>query len=374
MPGTAANKRIAIVVSQILRSVAHEWTIEELCKRNYEVFVILMNKGNSKMEEFLLLNNIPFVRIPYGGKWSFPTAVVKMVSYFKKKKISIVHAHLFDAGLAAMIAAKWSGIHKRIYTRHHSTFHHEYFPGMVKYDRLINYLATDLIATSKVVKNVLEKEGVSGNKITTIHHGFRFEVFDNVSEERINNIKTKYDINGNPTIGVVARWTEWKGLQYIIPAFKRILPDYPDAQLILTNASGSFTEFIERILETLPAKNRRVIAFEEDFPALYGQFHMLIHTPVNEHCEAFGQVYIESLALGIPSVFSRSGIANEIPELDKYTIVVPYKSEEAILEGILWLLNNPGEASLRGQNGASMVRNNFRLEDMIDDFCDLYEK
>ena len=39
--------------------------------------------------------------------------------------------------------------------------------------------------------------------------------------------------------------------------------------------------------------------------------------PINSECEAFGQVYIESLALKKPSNFTKSGIGSEFLEHKK---------------------------------------------------------
>ena len=77
----------------------------------------------------------------------------------------MVHTHLFEASLLGLSAAKFTRVKRRIYTRHHSTYHHEYYPKAIKYDRLINFLATEIVAISNNVKEVLRrKEGVAENK------------------------------------------------------------------------------------------------------------------------------------------------------------------------------------------------------------------
>ncbi len=39
-----------------------------------------------------------------------------------------------------------------------------------------------------------------------------------------------------------------------------------------------------------------------------------MHVTIGKHYEAFGQIYVEALAAGIPSVFTLTGIAPEIIE------------------------------------------------------------
>ena len=55
---------------------------------------------------------------------------------------------------------------------------------------------------------------------------------------------------------------------------------------------------------------------------LYILFDLFIHIPNSRNSEAFGQVYIESMLLKIPSIFSNSGIMNEISIIKKIHIYV----------------------------------------------------
>ncbi|MBP9882573.1 MAG: glycosyltransferase family 4 protein [Chitinophagales bacterium] len=335
--------------------------------------MILLNSEDSFMEHYLNMNAISYLRVSYKNKYDLPKAILQIWWYLIRNRIGVVHAHLFDAGLAGLLAAKAANIKRRIYTRHHSTFHHEYFPGMVKYDLLINSLATEIIVASSKVKEILiKKEGVSVKKIHIINHGFRLQEFSMVSHERIKVLKEKWVINGSPVIGVIARWAEWKGIQYIIPAFTLLLNDYPNAQLVLANAHGEFEPALTKLLKMLPAKNYRIIQFEEDFMALYRLFDVFVHVPINDHAEAFGQVYVEALASGIPSIFTLSGIANEFVIHEKNALVVPFESSDAIYECLLRLLSEHDLTSRLVNGGRDAVNQKFRLQTMIEKFEALY--
>lgn len=271
-----------------------------------------------------------------------------------------------------MIAASLAGVSKRVYTRHHSSFHQSYFPGMVKYDRLISATATHIIATSEVVKETLIAERVPEQKIKVIHHGFKLEAFDHVSPERILQLKRRYDTDGYPVIGVIARWTEWKGIQFIIPAFSKLLTKFPNAILILANASGEYEAAIKKMLSDLPERNYRIIKFEPDFMALYKLFDIFIHVPINDHAEAFGQVYVEALASGVPSVFTKSGVAREFIQHELNALVVPFRDNEAVYDSIKRLLIDKELASDLNQAGRAAIQHIFRFEDMVDQLDDLY--
>ena len=315
--------------------------------------------------------------IPINGKKSYLITLFKIYRLLKSKKPLIVHTHLRDASLLGLIAAKFARIKHRIYTRHHSTSNHEYYPHAVKWDCLINYLSTHIVSISKNVSEVLiKKENVSEKKITVIYHGFELNKFKNPNKSAIIDLKNKYQIknDSSPIIGVISRYIHLKGLQYIIPAFAEVKNTHPKAHLILANAIGSDSMEIKKLLQNLLSQNDYTeITFESDLHNLYGVFDYFIHAPINKEIEAFGQTYIESLAAKVPSVFTLSGIANEFI-INKYNaIVVPYSSSEAISSSLLELIKNKDLCANIAQNGLKSVEP-FSAQEYIINHVNLYYK
>ena len=86
--------------------------------------------------------------------------------------------------------------------------------------------------------------------------------------------------------------------------------------------------------EKIPTINYKTITFESDLFALFKLFDVFVHVPIDDKIEAFGQVYIESMASGVPMVITKSGIANEILEDQENAFIVEYKNETSIKNGI----------------------------------------
>src|SRR5438309_718321 len=243
---------ITYIVSDVDRAVAFEWIALGLNKEKFNISFILLNTKPSYLQEFLEKQNIPTYFIQYRGKKTAFKALFKTINYLRSQKTQIVHCHLFNACIIGLTAAKLIGVKKRIYTRHHSTYHHSFYPKAVKWDRYCNYLSTEIISISKTVTETLvDKENVRRLKIHEIYHGF----------------------------------------------------------------------------------------------------NVFVHTPIDDHSEAFGQVYVEALAAGIPSIFSLSGIANEFIKNNSNALVVPYKNSEAITAGITKILENKLLAQEIADNG-----------------------
>jgi glycosyltransferase involved in cell wall biosynthesis len=369
------QKKIIYVVSLVHKSLAFEWIASAL-KNDYKLSFILLNSSNSALEEYLKLNQVEVTRINYAGKKDFIQAFFNLFFIFLKKKPDIVHAHLFDAQLIGLTAAWLLRIKKRVYTRHNSNYHHVYHQQGIRYDRWSNRMATQIISISQATdKTLLQLEQVPHRKVIKIPHGFDLNEFAKVTNDRIIRVLEKWKIsNGQFNIGVIARHIEWKGIQYIIPAFQKFLKEDPKARLVLANASGPYHEKIVDLLKSIPTDRFILIPFEEDVAALYSIFDLFVHTPIDPICEAFGQTYVEALAAGVPSLFTLSGIAEEFIVHERNALVVKFKDSDDIYLALMRLSKNTELRIHLVKNGKQDVFSRFGVARMVTSLRKLYEE
>jgi glycosyltransferase involved in cell wall biosynthesis len=367
-------KQVAYLISNINKAIAFEWIVEKLDKEKFGLSFILLNAGESELEAFLVSQHVSFLRIDYCGLKDLPRAIWQTAQILRDTRPNAVHCHLFHATLIGLMAAKLAGIKKRVYTRHHGTYNWQYNKKGVCLDVLLNGLATDIVAISENVRNILvEREKVNHERIHLIHHGFKLDEFEEVGRSKINDLRQRYVVHDrSPIIGVIARWFHLKGIQYIIPAFKKLLKTHPNALLVLANANGPYKTEIEKLLHKLPAESYQIIKFENDLFALYQLFDIYVHTPINPTIEAFGQTYVEALAAGIPSIFTLSGVAPEFIQHEKNALVVPFCDSEAIYQSMIELIENKILRIMLTENGKSSVQK-FALGHMIEKLEALYQ-
>lgn len=368
------KKRVCIVVSQVDRAIAFEWTVDGL-RNEFDFSFALIGKKGSYLAGFLRDREVPVYELEYEGKKHAPRAVANMYAWLRKGRFDVIHTHLVEATLYGLLPAKLLGIKKRIYTRHHSDYNYKYSPKGIKYDKLSNWLATDVIAITRQVYEILrDREHVPEHKITLIHHGVDVDWLAQRDEEAIARVREKYNRGGrSPVIGIIARQTHWKGIQHSIPAFAGILKKYPNALLVLANASGDYEKEIDGILrEQLPEGSWVKIRYEYDTSSLYKIFDAFIHMPIDEVVEAFGQVYIEALAAGTPCVFTMSGIALDFIRDGENALVVPHGDSQAAERALERLLT---DVSLREKiiaHGRNIVREKFSLPTFLGNLKSLY--
>jgi glycosyltransferase involved in cell wall biosynthesis len=368
--------KICYIISDIEKALSFEWIYGAINKKRIELqFIILARNPNSEFISFLKEKNVTHHVVMFAGKKDLIKGWFNVYRILRKEKPHAVHTHLFFANLVGLSAAWFLRIPKRIHTRHHASIHHVYFPRTVIIDKLINALSTDIITLSQNHFSIVSDwERTKANKVHLIPHGFDLDYFGKTDPATIGILRHRHQIpeGAYPVIGVIARYTEWKGIQFIIPAFLKVIRLFPKAHLVLANAHGDFASAIRALLNSLPAGSYTEIAFESEVAALYRLFDVFIHTPVDKYCESFGQTYVEALASGIPSIFTLSGIASDFIVHEKNALVVGYRSIDGIASAVERIVKDPAVRESLISNGQRDVIDLFSLDPMIIKLEQLY--
>jgi glycosyltransferase involved in cell wall biosynthesis len=361
--------RVTYILALLDKAIAFEWISERLDRTKYELTFILLNDKPSYLSEYFEKNNVSSVEYLFQSTKDFPRLLWQVTRQLRKWKPDVIHTHMVEADIIGLLAGRICGVKKRIYTRHDANIRRKYHKKGSWIDNFSNKMSTDIFAISKNVQSIMiEQENVPPEKIHLVYHGFDLEQFANVSETEKNALIEKYNPQRKrPVIGVIARYLRWKGIQFIIPAFKRLLDIHPDAILIIANSrKGDYNDQIEQqLIATLPKDSYYEIDFEHNLFALYHLFDVFVHVPIDEEIEAFGQIYVESLAAGIPSVFTKSGIAREFIEQGKNALVVDFQNTEQIYDAITRLLENAELRMQLSKAGKESVKDKFSIESMI---------
>lgn len=330
-------------------SVFYEVDISHLVKTmgdivdslDFKSSLIFIGRKKPGLSNYFIKKGHEVYFIKYESKRNLPYAIWKAYKLLKLIKPYIIHTHLFEANIIGLTAAFLAKVPKRVHTRHIGNENHVYSNFGKYYHRYINLISHHIIAISDVVSEILEKdENVNNDKIHVVPHGFDLEAIKCDPGNKAV-LRKKYGLEDHyPIIGSISRFIHWKGVQYTIEAFEKLLLDFPNAKLVLANANGPYKVQIEKKLEKIPKRNFVTIPFEKKIFDLYPTFNVFVHVPINRVSEAFGMVYVEPLQLGVPSVFTISGIAANFIEDKKNALVVPYQNSDAIYSAVSEIVEN----------------------------------
>ena len=367
MTRAAERIRVLKIFSDLEHSKTFELTAKHLDLDRFDVRALFLNPPRTDavpLERYFASVGIPTQAWNFAGRPDYLSTLVRLTRHLRQEKYHVVHAELVWADYVAMPAAWMAGVPSRLMTRWHATVHHREHPSGLKYDRVANRLATRIIAPSRVAYRIVtEWEHVPASKVTLLSPPLDFDRFSAPPAADVAAVRDRYNpARRYPVIGVIARWVDWKGIQFVIPAVERLLAHHPDALLLLFNAVGEYGDTLRPLLARLPERNYRVVPFEPMNDALYQIFDLFVHVPIDAFVENFGCVYAEALAAGAPSIFTLSGMATGVVEHMKHCYVVPHQNAEAIYDGMRVLAGDRGLARRLGESARTIVPAEFRPE------------
>lgn len=296
---------------------------------------------------------------------------IKKISYLlKKEKIDIVHTHGYRAGWVGRVAARLAKTPVVVHTVHSSLLHNPWPRWQANlFLRLDGYLArfTDQIIT---VSNDLRRELIEQGKVppalvTTIYNGLRF----NDDAGLINDVRKELGIPREALlVGTVARLAPQKGISLLIKVAGR-LKDRADVRFVVVG-DGPLRRMAEYEAELLGAP---VVftGFREDIPAVFKAMDVFVLPSLTE---GLPYVILEAMASGLPVVATRVGGISEVISDGKTGVLVSPGSEEALVEGLIRLLEDENLRRNLGEAAREHVKHNFREEIMIREVLNVYDK
>lgn len=344
MTGSSTRKnKTLFVFSDVDKSPQLIAILRKFRQNGAEFDVILLGKARNTLCAGLDSLEIPYTLLAISSKSRIPSGFFILLSRILFLSPKAVYASGQFATFIGISSAYLARVPVRVFTRHHSDLHHYYsMKHGIIVDKISNLLATKIIAVSNTVKQILIlQEKASSSKIKVIYNGIALENFQRTSQTHNRSIIGRASPSDNINIGVVARLTELKGIKYTALAFVKLLKVFPNAHLSLVGARADSYLEVSRILSDVDPSKYIFLESHPDIPGFLNSLDILIHVPIAVNIESFGLVYIESLAVGISSIFTVSGILNELLDKEKYMQLVPYKDSQAIYLAIMKILRGP---------------------------------
>jgi glycosyltransferase involved in cell wall biosynthesis len=166
-----------------------------------------------------------------------------------------------------------------------------------------------------------------------------------------------------PVFPLVGELHERKQQRAVIEAMPQVLSAYPTARVVFVG-DGEDRAMLEQAIQTRHLGDSvTILGFRSDVPEiLAGSDALLLPSRV----EGFGYVLIEAMAVGIPCIASRVSSIPEIVRDGESGILHPVGDTGAIASAMRRVIAEPDMTRSMGEAGARIVREHFRLSDMLD--------
>jgi lipopolysaccharide/colanic/teichoic acid biosynthesis glycosyltransferase/glycosyltransferase involved in cell wall biosynthesis len=289
----------------------------------------------------------------------------------RKLKPDIINVGTPKAGLLGGIAARATGVPRRIYTMHGLRL--ETATGWKR--RLLTW--TERIAcrnaqyvrcvSSSLRRRAVELSLVEAEKAYVIaagsSNGIDCERFRSTLERlsAASELRLALGIpDSAPVIGFVGRLTRDKGVRELSGAYERLRSSFPDLRLLLLGDFEDGDPVDPAVRAQLESDAHVHFAGMVPDTAPYYPLMNILALPT--YREGFPNVPLEAQASGVPVVTTRTtGAADSV--LDGISgKFVPSQDEGSLASALRELLSDPEKSRRMGQAGADWVRAHFRQE------------
>jgi len=224
---------------------------------------------------------------------------MRLVKYFSREKVTVVHTHLAASAVPAWIAAKWCGIpivHSRMYAGNISSrLEHVLFSTRLP----LLLVSRFLVFTRYSEKEVRKQWHVSAEKIVVSSIGVDVSRFFNDTARAAASRKELELSREDRVLLVVARLHPEKDVELAIRA-ARTLNDASTVLLIV--GDGQERERLESLVQELPGRTRiRFLGLLKDPRPAFAAADLLLQTSRSPN---LGTVVLEAMASSLPVVIA----------------------------------------------------------------------
>ena len=314
--------------------------------------------------------------------------VKKIIDLIAKYGVDVIHARSRAPMWSAYFACKKTGT--KLVSTVHGTYSlnlgvYKIFPLKKLYNSVM-LKADHIIAVSNFIKEYLVQNYHEKNqefpaeilkKISVIQRGadLNYFNFEKISQSRIVNLITKWSLPEDRKIILLpARFTAWKGHEFLIEALKKVQRDFCCVMVGSDHGHKVFRKKIEHaVVEAGLSGKVKIVGLCKDMPAAYALSHIVVSSSIKP--EAFGRVAIESQAMERITIATKIGGSLEtiIDHRTGFLVDVGDAEDFAkLIDGALHFTEE--EAYTVGQLARKHIEKNFSNEKMCEDTIKIYRE
>src|SRR6056300_1318095 len=197
-----------------------------------------------------------------------------------------------------------------------------------------------------------------------ICHGAEFNILNYIPIQNKEFIK-----NEVLKIGVMSRFVSRKKIDWVIEAVHELKENGQNVELDILGF-GKQKNYLQRLSSVSSAKVNFISEENEEDTNFYETIDIFVMPSKSRYFgaefEGLGLVYLEAASYGLPTLVGASGGSPETIIPGKSGFVVGNK--KAIVEGILYFIDNPDELQRFGQKNKENVLRNYSLEVFAEKF------
>jgi glycosyltransferase involved in cell wall biosynthesis len=321
--------------------------------------VALLTPASADIYPAAQRRKIPVVPLPMEKKR--PRALLAMRKWLAahRAQFEVINTHSStDSWLVALARATLAGVPPVVRTRHVSTRVHN--------DRATRWLyqsaSAHIVTAGEALRRQLVREnGFAAERITSVPTGIdlaRFRPMERADARR------KLGLDSRPALGILATLRDWKGHDYLLDAWQRLAPRFPDWQLVVIGDGPQRARLEGRVAHEGLAASVRFVGNQDDVPLWLASLELFTLPSFGD--EGVPQGIMQAMACGLAVVATSVGAIEEAVQRDRTGLIVPPRDAAALADALGLLMADPARRAAMGEAGRQYALAHFGIDGMLD--------
>lgn len=249
--------------------------------------------------------------------------------------------------------------------------------------KCVDSVETIMTVSNYIGQTVRKRFPAARSKVQTVYSGVDLTKYLPVWAGGSNrhDLRQKFGFQDKKVILFVGRLTAKKGPHLLIEAMQEILPEHPDAVLVIIGSrwfsDNSINDYIRKLYSQAEPLGDRVIFTKFVAPSEMPDYYLAgdVFVCSSQWQEPLARVHYEAMAAGLPIITTnRGGNAEVIRHLYNGIVIDDFSNPGIFATAINKVFSYPGKALQLGKTARKISERYFGYERVARDLMSVYEK
>lgn len=329
-----------------------------------------------KLGELIQSRGVEVYSLGMRSAFGIPLVLWQLVHLIRATRPDIVQTWMYHADLLGGLAARLAGSCSVVWNIRSTAIPQgalSFTYWIVRLCAICSYFIPDrIICCANSAKTAHIKLRYAAHKMTVIPNGYDFSAFEfDLNSRVMARLKLGLD-DTDIVIGVVGRFDPLKDFHNFVAAASYMAARRGDVKFLMVGRGNEWSNLTLRgwIEEAGLVKRFHLVGQQTDVAYYLSAMDIFCLSSVNE---AFPNVVVEAMAIGLPCVVTRAGDAADILGDDDF--VVPVKDSVSLADALLRMCDlDSVDRRMLGERNAKKVRKEYGIEKIRQKYEEVYDE
>lgn len=302
----------------------------------------------------------------------FSTETVRgLGKLIKKIRPQVLHSHNLGALIYGALASRWGRWIPVLHGEHGQLDKHHLTRKRLWQRRCLYRACVKVHTVSDSLRQDLLGHGFSADKIVAVTNGVDTDRFRPAKDKILARQSLNLGLTEQAVVlGMVGRFSEFKGHDLLLDAFERLCESGRDYHLLLIGAGGSEEQrVLKQVKKSSQRKQIHVLGHQEQPECFYQAMDLMVFPSSHE---GLSNAVLESMACGIPVLGSDACGNNEAIINGENGFLESFASPMDLTNVMRRLLTDEKKLMMAGQKARQYMLDRFSIDSMVEGYQKLY--